>query len=70
MSQEIDLLSKVISFNCDAWDSQENKELSRRGRGEIDDDDDGGGGGVKRKVTSLSAISGASGGVVYKEFES
>lgn len=72
VSQEIDLLNKVISFNCNEYDATEAKELSRRGRGEVDDDDDvlNTGGGVKRKVTSLSAVSGAAGGTIYKEFDS
>jgi hypothetical protein len=72
VSQEIDLLNKVISFNCNEYDATEAKELSRRGRGEVDDDEDvlNTGGGVKRKVTSLSAVSGAAGGTIYKEFDS
>ena len=72
VSQEIDLLNKVISFNCNEYDATEAKELSRRGRGEVDDDEDvlNTGGGVKRKVTSLSAVSGAAGGAIYKEFDS
>ena len=70
VSQEIDLLNKVISFNCNEYDATEAKELSRRGRGEVDDDDDVlNTGGVKRKVTSLSAVSGAAGGTIYKEFD-
>ena len=59
VSQEIDLLNKVISFNCNEYDATEAKELSAHT-----------GGGVKRKVTSLSAVSGAAGGTIYKEFDS
>lgn len=71
VSQEIDLLNKVISFNCNEYDAKENKELTRRGRGEVDAEDEVGESvGVKRKVSSLSNLSGASSGKVYMEFDS
>jgi len=74
VSQEKRLLNKLFTDGIDLlnkYDAAEAKELSRRGRGEVDDDEDDvlNTVGVKRKVTSLSAVSGAAGGTIYKEFD-
>ena len=66
--QELDLLNKVISYNCNQLDEMEEQEVSKRGRGEVDDDEGGVAGGVKRKVTSLNTLSAGTSGTVYTEF--
>lgn len=78
VTQEIDLLNKVITYSSDKineLDNKEKTELNRRERGEVDEDDNNnnnektGEGAVKRKFSSFSAMSGGA-GTLYTEFES
>jgi len=70
VAQEIDLLNKVIAFNCQTYDTVENRELKRKERGEVEYEDEPDGAeatDVRRRSGNLSSISGA-GGSVYTEF--
>jgi DNA excision repair protein ERCC-3 len=77
VTQELDLLNKVLNFkNYDLYDKEEEKELSRRMQGELEDEEGlgsgkatGSGTAVRRKVGGkLSAKSGV-GNTVYSEYQ-
>lgn len=69
VKQEVDLLNKVLMFNYDKYDREEEKQLNRKTQGEVEEDEEDGDGAkaVKRKVSSLGAKSGA-GGTLYTEY--
>jgi DNA excision repair protein ERCC-3 len=73
-SQELDLLNKVLSFNCDSYDKVEDTKLSKEDAGEYDEEEEGASSSnapavadTKRSVSKLKSMSGA-GNVVYSEF--
>ncbi len=77
-AQEMALLNKVLSYNCEAVDQVEDRGLSREADGEEDDGDEAedvhsgpqsSGGEVRRRVSRLSDRSGA-GSTTYSEFDS
>lgn len=71
VKQEVDLLHKVLMFNYDKVDKEEEKQLAKRSQGEMEDDEAEATAGkpIKRKTASLSAKSGA-GNTVYSEYQS
>ena len=71
--EEIDLLFKVKQFNCEEFDSREDKAMKRFDNGETEEDDADRhismSATVTRRVATMSSLSGA-GNMVYEEFDS
>jgi hypothetical protein len=63
VSQEVDLLNRVLEMDYEKFDRVEEKALNRLKEGEIEDDvlqpmnDDNG--GIKRKQSKMSSLSGS-----------